>query len=139
MPKYLHRMVVCLLFYLPVTVVLFYLPMATAQLFAPRLFPLHAPLDTISDVPVEVLLLHVSLPHLMELYRPRDSFKKLLEAWIHVVSSYLGPRFSVLACSPPLAPAVPPFSPPFLPPSSPPALSPRAWWSFSSVCHRFGV
>ena len=36
------------------------------------------------------MLLHVSLPMIMERIRPRSSFKQLLHAWIDVVAAWLG-------------------------------------------------
>jgi E3 ubiquitin-protein ligase DOA10 len=82
-PKHVRRITLCLILYLPLTLVLVYLPLTAARMLAPDgMFPLHISLDTISDVPSEVVLLHVSLPFLMEHFRPRNSFKKMLECWI---------------------------------------------------------
>ena len=82
-PKHVRRITLCLILYLPLTLVLVYLPLTAARMLAPDgMFPLHISLDTVSDVPSEVVLLHVSLPFLMEHFRPRNSFKKMLECWI---------------------------------------------------------
>jgi hypothetical protein len=84
-PKHARRITLCLILYLPLTLVLVYLPVTAAKLLAPAgMFPLHVSLDTISDVPVPVLLLHVSLPLIMEHFRPRNSFKQMLESWIGI-------------------------------------------------------
>lgn len=82
-PKHARRITLCLILYLPLTLVLVYLPVTAAKLLAPAdMFPLHVALDTISDVPAPVLLLHVSLPLIMEHFRPRNSFKQMLKSWI---------------------------------------------------------
>jgi hypothetical protein len=84
-PKHARRITLCLILYLPLTLVLVYLPVTAAKLLAPAgIFPLHVSLNTISDVPVPVLLLHVSLPLIMEHFRPRNSFKQMLESWIGI-------------------------------------------------------
>ena len=96
-PKHARRIILCLILYLPLTVVLVYLPATAALLLAPNgMFPLYLSLDSMTDVPAHVLLLHVSLPHIMEHYRPRTSFKLLLETWIEVVGTWLGLRDKLL-------------------------------------------
>jgi len=96
-PKHARRIILCLILYLPLTVVLVYLPATAARMLAPSaMFPLYVSLDCLTDVPPEVILLHVSLPHIMEHCRPRNSFKKMLEAWIEIVGTWLGLRDRML-------------------------------------------
>jgi hypothetical protein len=48
--------VLCVLLYLPLTVVLVYLPATAARLLAPAgTFPLQVSFDTLTDVPVQVV------------------------------------------------------------------------------------
>ena len=103
-PKHARRITLCLILYLPLTLVLVYLPVTAAKMLAPsEMFPIYVSLDTISDVPAEVLLLHVSLPLIMEHCRPRYSFKQMLHGWIgmrlDVIVFALFSRVSFLRCT----------------------------------------
>ena len=59
-PKHIRRIALCLLLYLPLTLVLVYLPLTMAQWLAPHgMFPLHVSLNAVADVPPEVLNLSI--------------------------------------------------------------------------------
>lgn len=66
--------------------------------------PFQQSLDTIADVPAAVVLLHVSLPLIMEHCRPRNSFKGLLECWIGSIALFVISRVCIPRCRPPNLP-----------------------------------
>ena len=96
--KHARRIVLSLLLYLPLTVVLVYCPVLIFRVVWPSMLPLGVTLhDPLAVLPGPVLLLHVSLPCLMECVRPRECLKRLLFAFFYVTGGMLGIRDKVLA------------------------------------------
>lgn len=95
--RHARRIILSSLLYIPLTFGFVYVPISIAKLLWPALFPLSGAWhDPFSEVPAPLLLLQVSLPLVMEHFRPRDSFKTLLHWWLDGVGQYVGLRHRIL-------------------------------------------
>ncbi|KAL0020826.1 hypothetical protein WJX79_004115 [Trebouxia sp. C0005] len=71
-------------------VLLVHLPIKLASTLAPSLFPLSFyPLDTVTEVPADMLLLHVCLPFTLPHLNVRQWCKTALTCWLRLVGSVL--------------------------------------------------
>mmetsp|Transcript_71728 Transcript_71728/g.191370 ORF Transcript_71728/g.191370 Transcript_71728/m.191370 type:complete len:663 (-) Transcript_71728:5-1993(-) len=80
--KHARRLFLSLALYAPLTMLLVHAPALILRALFPALLPLRLQLDNpFVDARVGVVLVHLSLPLLMDRLRPRDSFKVVLDEW----------------------------------------------------------
>jgi len=100
-PKHLRRVALSVLLYMPLTACFVYCPVTLTKMLVPSLLPVHVSLhNPYREVPLEVIIMQITLPFAVEHFRPQDTFKRIIYLWLKMVGDLTGLTHRILPASP---------------------------------------